>query len=57
MNKAQIKMDNEEVSVASARYALDAEDPGVQMHVKILIAIMQPYAAYETGHYGYNTCD
>jgi para-nitrobenzyl esterase len=57
MTKAQIRMDNEEVSVASARYALDAEDPGVQMHVKILMSIFQPYAAYETGHYEYNTCD
>lgn len=56
-NRAQIRMDTEEVSVASARYALDAEDPGVQMYIKILIGIMQPYAAYETGHYEYNTCD
>jgi para-nitrobenzyl esterase len=57
MNTAHIRMDNEEVSVASARYALDEENPGIQMHIKILMAVMQPYAAYETGVYEYNRCD
>jgi para-nitrobenzyl esterase len=49
-----IDMDREEVSVASVRRALDAEDEGTRAHVMGIIQIMQPYAIYEKGDYVYD---
>lgn len=53
---AKIKMDNEEVTMTSVRYALDKEDPGVAGHVKLITSIMEPYSAYDSGYYEYNKC-
>lgn len=56
LNEAMIKMDNKEVSMASVRQALDAEDPMVRKHVMTLLMAFQSYAAYEPGQYEYNPC-
>jgi para-nitrobenzyl esterase len=57
VNIAKIRMDTEEVSMASVRYALDAEKPEIQNHVRIVLSIIQGYSAYDPGHYEYNPCD
>lgn len=56
LNKAMIRMDTEDVSMASVRQALDAEDPMVRKHVMALLTAFQSYAAYEPGQYEYNPC-
>ena len=57
LDHTQIRMDAQEVSMASVRRALDAEDAATRRHVMRVLAVIQPYAAYEPGRYGYNVCD
>lgn len=57
LNESKLKMDNEEVSMASARKALDNEDETTQGWARLIIKTMQGYADYMKGDYIYNKCD
>jgi hypothetical protein len=49
-------MDNEEVSMASVRKALDNEDATSQGWVRLMVRVIQRYADYKPGNYVYNKC-